>query len=101
MDFETTGHALHSARLALLASHDASIDAAQIEPLAAGIIKGLDSFLATHQDEEFTLEQVLDAADARLRLDGTLAPDADGAVLDAVHAATAAATRTAAERMGT
>jgi hypothetical protein len=100
VDFETTGAALHSARETLLSSQDAGIDAAQTEAMAAGIIKGLDAFLTTHQDEEFTLEQALDAAESRLRLDGTLPPDADGRVLDAVHAATAAATRTAAERMG-
>jgi hypothetical protein len=100
VDFETTGAALHSARQTLLAQQDAGIDVAQVEPLAAGIIKGLNAFLATHQDEEFTLEQALDAADARLRMDGTLAPDADERVVDAVHEATAAATRTAAERMG-
>lgn len=99
MDFRMSGDVLHEVRNVLQDRKGAGLSDTDVEQLAAGITKGVDDFLNSHRNVEFTLEQVLDAVDSRLRMAGTLAPDADEAKVEAVHDATDAATRYAVERM--
>lgn len=94
-----SGEVLHEVRNVLLDRKEAGLSDTEVEQLAAGITKGVDDFLNGHRNVDFTLEQVIDTVDGRLRLVGTIAPDADEAKMDAVHDATDAATRYAVERM--
>lgn len=99
MDFRTSGEVLHDVRQALQGNKTASLSDSEIEQLSAGITKGVDDFLNTHRETEFTLEQVIDAVDGRLRLAGAISRDTDAAKLDAIHDATDAGTHSAVERM--
>ena len=99
MDFRTSGEVLHEVREVLQKNKTAGLSDTEIELLSAGIIKGVDDFLNTHRETEFTLEQVIDTVDGRLRLAGTISRDTDAVKLDAIHDATDAATHSAVERM--
>ncbi|HEY8744668.1 MAG TPA: hypothetical protein VIU62_16355 [Chloroflexota bacterium] len=99
MDMRTSGEVLHEVRQVLRDRKGAGLSDAEVEHLSAGITKGVDVFLNAHRESEFTLEQVLDAVDGRLRLAGTIASDTDAAKMDAIHDATDAATHTAVDRM--
>jgi hypothetical protein len=99
MDFRTSGEVLHVVRELLQHREGTGLTDAEVETVSAGITKGVDDFLTTHQDSEFTLEQILDAVDGRLRLAGTVTHDTDGATMDAIHDAIDAATHCAVERM--
>jgi NADPH-dependent glutamate synthase beta subunit-like oxidoreductase len=101
VDFRMSGDVLHEVRNVLQDRKGAGLSDTDVEQLAAGITKGVDDFLNSHRNVDFTLEQVLDTVDSRLRMAGTIAPDIDEAKLDAVHDATDAATRYAVERMNT
>ena len=99
MDFRTSGEVLHEVRAVLQENKTAGLSVIEIEQLSAGITKGVDDFLNAHRETEFTLEQVLDAVDGRLRLAGTISRDTDAARMDAIHDAIDAATHAAVERM--
>ncbi|MGI8916506.1 MAG: hypothetical protein ACR2JY_22495 [Chloroflexota bacterium] len=99
MDFRTSGDVLHEVRNVLQDNKTADLSDTAVEQLSAGITKGVDDFLNTHRDIDFTLEQVLDAVDGRLRLAGTISPDTNDAQMEAIHDAIDAGTHRAVERM--
>ena len=99
MDFRTSGEVLHVVREVLQGRQGTSLSDAEVETVSAGITKGVDDFLNAHRESEFTLDQILDAVDGRLRLSGTIAPDTDGVTMDAIHDAINSATHYAVERM--
>jgi len=99
VDFRMSGDVLHEVRSVLQDRKAVGLSDTEVEQLSTGITKGVDDFLNTHRNVDFTLDQVLDAVDGRLRMAGTIAHDTDAAKLDAVHDATGAATRYAVERL--
>jgi|GEM_PF-3983143 len=99
MDFDTTGAMLHVARERLEQRKDAGHAESAVETMAAAITKAVADYITSHRDAEFTLTEITDFVDTRMRMASVLEPNASAAQIASVHDATEAATRLAVERM--